>query len=160
MTHPSNTPIYTRAIYADDSALVANLEAQIFADAWDERALLEVFAMMGAGGVGAFCDGVLVGYLLYQISDVAQLLRIGVNSKYRRLGIGEQLMHAWLDNLTQLEHDALGALSHAFLEVDAHNRAAITLYQKFDFETIHIRKNYYKTAHGQTDALIMQKALA
>lgn len=52
-----------------------------------------------------------------------------------------------------------GAPCFAILEVDTTNRAAVELYQKFGFETIHIRKNYYQNTHGHTDALIMQKAL-
>lgn len=154
-----STPIYHRAISTDDGVFVASLEAQIFDDAWDEHALSEIFGMMGAGGIGAFCDGVLIGYLLYQVSDVAQLLRIGTHPSHRRQGVAEQLLHHWLDVIQQKNDAMFGAPCFAILEVDTTNRAAVDLYQKFDFEMIHIRKNYYQNTHGHTDALIMQKAL-
>ena len=43
--------------------------------------------------------------------------------------------------------------STVYLEVSVENQAAIELYEKFGFEKIHTRKNYY----GTEDAYVMER---
>jgi len=42
-----------------------------------------------------------------------------------------------------------------FLEVRASNAAAIAVYQALDFNELGIRRNYYDTATGREDAVMM-----
>ncbi|HBV40592.1 MAG TPA: ribosomal-protein-alanine N-acetyltransferase, partial [Erwinia sp.] len=42
-----------------------------------------------------------------------------------------------------------------WLEVRASNHAAIALYQQLDFNEVSVRRNYYPTAEGKEDAIIM-----
>lgn len=153
-TKNANLPIDTQIASA-----IAHLEAQIFTDAWNQKTIHDMLNNAQIFALIAFCDDMLVGYLLYQISDVAELLRIGTFLTYRRHGIAKQLLTAWLDDIRQWHHPIFATPTHAILEVSASNHIAIALYQKFGFKVIHRRPNYYQSNNISTDALIMQKAI-
>jgi ribosomal-protein-alanine N-acetyltransferase len=46
-----------------------------------------------------------------------------------------------------------------WLEVRASNRPAIALYEQLDFNEVSVRRNYYPTADGKEDAIIMALTL-
>ena len=50
-------------------------------------------------------------------------------------------------------------ISHIFLEVSIKNIPAQKLYQKFNFVQTGIRKNYYQTNDGKTDALCLTREI-
>lgn len=171
-----------RPLCVADSGFVAHIEQAVMADAWDKKALADWLAMPSVGGFGYFGQLpdmplanmplintplaisnkpldinnqslLLVGYLLYQLSDVAEILRIGTACHARRQGIGKQLLGHFLATLPTHIHSVL-------LEVRQDNAPAIALYRLFGFECIHIRQNYYRNGdHSSTHALIMQKIL-
>ncbi|MCR2392783.1 ribosomal-protein-alanine N-acetyltransferase, partial [Salmonella enterica] len=42
-----------------------------------------------------------------------------------------------------------------WLEVRASNQAAIALYEDLGFNEVTVRRNYYPSAHGREDAIVM-----
>ena len=86
------------------------------------------------------------------------LLNIGVNPEFQRQSLASQMLHRML-LISRINH-----AKHMWLEVRESNHAAIKLYQKFDFQQIGLRKNYYKytDASGikiKEHAILMSKQL-
>ncbi len=82
-------------------------------------------------------EKLLMGYVIAtDIADESELLRIAVADRFKRIGVGYQLMKAYKDSLK----------SHCdkyFLEVRASNNGARALYEKLGYKAISTRKNYY-----------------
>ena len=92
--------------------------------------------------------GEIVGFAGIKIIDLeAEVINIVTRKDKRNLGIGSLL----LEKLILASKD-LG-LNEIYLEVNSKNYVAISLYEKFKFEKIGIRKKYY----NGNDAMIMRK---
>ena len=80
------------------------------------------------------------------ILDEGTLEKIVVDPRFRRQGVAEEILRAYL---------RLGQAHLAFLtlEVRESNVAAIGLYEKLGFQVVGRRKNYYREEHE--DALLM-----
>lgn len=143
---------------------VAVLENDLHPDAWQANALFELHyqPFIHFMGLGAYEDKRLVGYLLSQCVDSAELLRLGVATRYQGQGVASLLMTAWLKSIANTQkdkpsQDTAKQTINAILEVQVDNAPAIALYQKFGFCIIHTRKNYYKINGQYFDAYVMQK---
>lgn len=68
----------------------------------------------------------------------------------RQQGVGRYLLNEILNVLD------LSGIKAVFLEVRRSNLAAITLYERAGFATIGMRNDYYETAEGREDALLMR----
>ena len=90
----------------------------------------------------------LLGFALLRCFDDAELIRIAVDTRQRRHGIGERL----LDNL--LQEARAREIHNIFLEVRSSNMPAIRLYEKAGFINAGIRKGYY--SNPTEDAIIMR----
>lgn len=96
-------------------------------------------------------DGDIVGFACLKIIlDEANIMNIVVKKSFRHHGIGSLL----LEHLIDFSKDK--NLSSITLEVNENNLSAIHLYDKFSFDRLGIRKNYY---NGESDAIIMSKKL-
>lgn len=82
--------------------------------------------------------------------DEAEIIDFRVDVSMRRRGVGSVLLGETLNALN------LFGVNTVFLEVRRSNVAAITLYEHAGFATIGSRNNYYETASGREDALLMQ----
>ena len=92
-------------------------------------------------------DGSVLGYgEIGVVLDEGCLERIGVDPQYRRQGIAEAILSAYL---------RFGQAHLAFLtlEVRASNAPAIGLYEKLGFKEVGRRKGYY--SNPKEDALLM-----
>lgn len=141
--------ITVRAATAQDVPALARLERQLFSDAWSESMLSDCLEQTHYSlTVGVRGNGDVVGYLIStHIAGEAELLRIGVDQGQRRQGIGRLLMECFTELCARRE------TPDAFLEVRRSNAGAISLYERFGFETVGKRKNYYH--HPEEDALLM-----
>lgn len=83
------------------------------------------------------------------VLDEATLFNLAVDPAFQRRGLGRTLLQHLIGELEQR-----GVLT-LWLEVRASNRAAIALYQQLDFNEVSVRRNYYPTAEGEEDAIIM-----
>lgn len=90
----------------------------------------------------------VIGFIIAKfMGDTSDLLQIAVNADYLHKGIGyEMLRYVWCKLREQ-------GVESILLEVFSGNKRAIEFYDKFGFETVNIRKNYY--GNGK-DALLMK----
>ena len=94
------------------------------------------------------------GFALGQVmADEAELLTIAVAPADRRRGLGRKLLGTFLSACA-----ARGAAT-VFLEVDAGNAPALSLYHAAGFREAGRRRAYYHAPDGSaTDALILRRA--
>ena len=87
----------------------------------------------------AFSDGVFSGYAgMLCVLDEGQICNVAVCPAFRRMGVGAALMKA------QAETAKIRGLSFMTLEVRAGNLAAQGLYEKYGWEKVGVRKNFYQ----------------
>lgn len=87
----------------------------------------------------ALYDQKVVGYAGCVVAiDEGNITNIAVNTDYRKMGIGEELMKQLRLQM------ASRAVKQIFLEVRESNDVARGLYHKCGYEEIGIRKNFYR----------------
>ena len=142
--------IVVREMEEEDTEKVYIIEESSFTRPWSKKALGESAKRDDTVFVVAQRCGETVGYACAYVSfDEAELVRIATDLKNRRLGIGVALLSGVEERAA-----AKGALS-VVLEVRKSNEAAIGLYQKYGYENLGIRKNFYD--FPKEDAVIMRK---
>lgn len=83
--------------------------------------------------------------------DEVEIYTIAVDELYR----GQKIASNMLEHLINFSREM--KVSKIWLEVSTKNMPAINLYEKFGFEKIRLRKNYYSLTNE--DAYIMLKEL-
>ena len=86
------------------------------------------------------------------VIDEVNIMNIVVKKDKRNLGIGSLLLEAIIQFAKQSNTLMSCNISSITLEVNEKNLPAISLYQKYDFQQVGIRKKYY---NNSDDALIM-----
>ena len=143
-----NNNIIIRAMTHSDVEDVYRIEEDTFSDAWSLESFIYSVSAEYDYSVVAEYDGEILGYAIMMISfDTADIANIAVDIAHRRKGIAEKLMKRLL------EHGNSTGVSQYMLEVRQNNTVAINLYEKFGFEIIGKRKNYY--SNPVEDALVM-----
>lgn len=80
----------------------------------------------------------VVGYVgAALLEDVADIMKIGVQNNYQRLGVASALLKELVVMLKQKK------FIKVMLEVSEKNDKAIAFYEKFGFVKVSVRKNYY-----------------
>ena len=128
-------------------AQVAELEQLCFADPWSEKALE---LLLGDGAYGAVClqEGRVMAYggVLWAPFE-GQITNIATHPDARRCGMGAAV----------LEHLIAVAIEHGCeqlsLEARVSNTPAISLYERYGFEKMGLRRGFYK--HPTEDAYVM-----
>ena len=101
---------------------------------------------------GLLLWNLVIGICVFHVVlDEAQINFFVVNQKYRKKGYGSYLMSYLIKECEKLNINKL------FLEVSSTNLTAKKFYNRFDFSTVGIRRNYYKDG---SDALLKEKKLA
>lgn len=97
----------------------------------------------------------ILGYALFStILDEAELLQIAIDPTEQGRGLAAALLRF------SMEHLAQEGVTRLMLEVRASNQRAIGLYERLGFEQDSVRKNYYPTATGREDALLMSVVIS
>ncbi len=135
-----------RLMSPDDIPAVAALEQRVFADPWSENAFREELATASRRYLVAEEGRAILGYGgLLVVEDDAHIVTLAVEPGTRGQGLGTRLM-------LRLAEEALRAgAAHLTLEVRVSNQPAQSLYRRFGFETVGLRRHYYR----DEDALIM-----
>ncbi len=131
---------------------VMEMEKIAFSDPWPRTAFVEQLKGPYWGAIIAEQDGAIVGYACYLIvADESHLTNIAVDPAWRRKSVAKLL----LDRILQIvaEFDCTLIL----LEVRPSNTEAISFYEKYDFELLYRRPNYYR--RPIEDALVMVRHL-
>lgn len=97
----------------------------------------------------------LVGFYIGEVAGPDHtLMDICVAPAYQRKGLAKALLTDFIAASEQADAENL------FLEVRASNKGAIALYEWAGFSEVGIRKNYYPSASGNEDAILMAMALS
>ena len=136
-----------RPMSRSDIPAVAELESEIYDPPWPPRVFFDELAMENRRYLVA-TDGadLVLGYCgLLIVEEDAHVTTIAVAPKSRGHHLGTRLM------LEMVEAALDADTKHLTLEVRVSNEAAQKLYERFGFEPVGRRKNYYK----DEDALVM-----
>ncbi|HYD97334.1 MAG TPA: ribosomal protein S18-alanine N-acetyltransferase [Noviherbaspirillum sp.] len=97
-------------------------------------------------------DGALSGYFLLMLAvDEAHLLNISVRRDLHGQGVGRMQ----LDKVVEVARDK--GMASILLEVRPSNLRALSVYRKYGFEQIGVRKGYYPAAgNTREDAIVMR----
>jgi len=146
-----------RRMQSEDLPQVFELDRNSFSLPWPERSfrfelennevsrcwVAELLPISGAPLLVAMI-------VVWMIADEVHVATLAVSPEYRRQKIAQRLLaHTLIDAYHS------GANS-SFLEVRRSNQAAITLYQRFGYREVAVRRNYYKD--NQEDAILMDLA--
>ena len=93
----------------------------------------------------------IIGVCVFQkIFCNAELTYLSIHPTFKRKGLGKKLLREIFNQCKSF------AVEKIILEVSEKNVAALNFYHSFGFETIGIRKNYYKDG---SNALLQEKKL-
>ena len=136
-----------RPMSRSDIPAVAELESEIYDQPWSPRVFFDELAMANRRYLVA-TDGadLVLGYCgLLIVEEDAHVTTIAVAPRSRGHHLGTRLMLEMVDAAVDAD------TRHLTLEVRVSNDPAQKLYERFGFEPVGRRKNYYK----DEDALVM-----
>ena len=106
---------------------------------WSKKQWANEFKKEGIKVFGVLLFNSVVGICVFHVVfDEAQINFFVVNQKYREKGFGSYLMNHLIKQCERLN------INRILLEVSHTNVTAEKFYNRFNFSTVGIRKNYYK----------------
>ena len=100
------------------------------------------------GGEPSPSNEYLLGFIgIWLMVGEAHIVTVAVREAYRRMGIGERLLIACMEQAMEYDQEVMT------LEVRASNVGAQRLYDKYNFARVGLRKRYY--TDNNEDAVIM-----
>lgn len=142
-----------------DAAAIAALHEEEFARPWSEDEFDALLAQPAVFGFAAREIGhpgaPMAGFVLArQAADEGEILTLAVARAERGQGLGRDLVEAVMRALYAERATAV------FLEVDAGNAPALSLYLRLGFHQVGVRPTYYRDGEGPpSDALVMRRDL-
>lgn len=134
-----------RKMTENDLPQVLELQRELAFQDWNEKQFLAEIRASYAYCVVYECEGKIQGYAIFHLMGPdSELLSIATRETEQRRGIGSQLLHAGLDQLTASD-------DQCFLEVRDGNVKARAFYEKHGFKLYNVRKKYY--SDGEDAAL-------
>ena len=135
---------------SDHVAQVAQLEKECFHDPWSENSIASELKNPLSLWLVAVDGQQVAGYVGSQsVMGEADMMNIAVSSKFRRMGIAQELVERLVKLLREKDVYSLS------LEVRASNEPAKALYSELGFQQVGRRPNYYR--NPKEDALILRK---
>ena len=118
---------------------------------WTKKQWSNEFKREGVKVFGLLLSNFVIGICAYQVvHDEAQINYFVVNKEFRKKGYGSFLMNYLIGLCEKLN------VNKILLEVSQENNAAQKFYDRFNFSTVGIRRNYYKNG---SNALLKEKQL-
>lgn len=137
-----------REMTMEDAAAVAEMEHQLFSDAWSEKSVLETLEQENTICLTALKAGRIAGYaLVYAAADEAEIARIAVTKELQRQGVARAILQK-LEEICKEKN-----VSKLLLDVRESNTPARTLYESAGFREDGIRQRFYEDP--QEDAILM-----
>lgn len=142
-----------RKMTLDDLDGIMEIEVEAFPVPWPREAYeKELTGNELAYYVVAESEGEIVGYAgLWEVVGEGHITNVAVRKECRGQGISTLLMQALLNRMLELNFYGMT------LEVRVSNVCARSLYEKFGFESVGVRKNYYSD-NGE-DAIVMWRVI-
>ena len=129
---------------------IAELEQLCFNDPWSENSITSELDNKLSCWLVALDKDQVVGYVGSQtVLGETDMMNIAIHPDYRKQGIASALINALIETLKERGSHSL------MLEVRSSNEPAKSLYFKIGFESVGIRRNYYR--NPKEDALILRK---
>ena len=129
------------------------IENRVYPFPWTVGNFRDSFAA-GDSVLGCREDGRLIGYfVLMRVIDEAHLLNISVDQDRQGAGYGLALLRHAVGLATDT------GVTSLLLEVRPSNRRALTIYRRFGFQQIGVRRDYYPAPDGREDALVLRLSL-
>ena len=134
-----------RAMSEDDLVSLFNIEALNTDKGWTTEQFVQAMDC-----THVLCiDRTVVGFFVMVVGgDQSELHNISVHPRYQNRGYGRFLLH---QAICQLD----AAVRQVFLEVRVSNYSAIALYISLGFKEVGIRRDYYPSAFGREDGILM-----
>ena len=133
-----------------DLGQVCDLEKEIFSLPWSRDGFLYSMNSPYEICLAAHLGKTIAGYAVLMISfDEGTISNIAVGEAFRGQGIGERLLKELISRGNEKSAERFT------LEVRVSNEPAISLYRKFGFESVGVRRGFYEKP--REDALIMWK---
>ena len=133
----------------EDLDQVLEIENKAFSRPWNRQyfenelsnnELCQLFVYREGGKVIAYGD-------LWYMFENCDLTKIAVREEYRNRGYGYRMLRHLIKTAKARECEFM------HLEVDVNNEAAISLYNKLNFEIVRTRKKYYENGNDAYDML-------
>ena len=142
--------IRIRALTENDVHVVSKIEEETFSMPWKAEDFLEMVEADYAYYYVAEVDGEIAGCCgIRNIAGEGEITNVVVAEKFRKQGIGKQLMEYMLKEAPKY------GIGDCTLEVRVSNKPAIHLYETLGFRGEGIRPDFYEKP--AEDALIMWK---
>ncbi|MBO8230338.1 ribosomal-protein-alanine N-acetyltransferase [Prochlorococcus marinus str. MU1404] len=142
--------ISIKQIYEKDIDLCCELDSNTIS-LWSKEQWVNEFKKDGVKVFGLALENLIIGICVLQVVlDEAQINYFAVNKKFRNKGLGTSLMNYLIKLCEELN------INRLLLEVSKKNITAERFYNRFDFFTVGVRRNYYKDG---SDALLKEKKL-
>ena len=142
--------ISIKQIFEKDIELCYELDSNTIS-LWSKNQWASELKKEGIQIFGILRSNFVIGICVLQVVlDEAQINYFAVRQKYRKRGLGSYLMN-YLIMLCKKRK-----INKLLLEVSQKNIIAEKFYNKFNFSTVGIRRNYYKDG---SDALLKEKKL-
>lgn len=126
---------------------VYEISKEQFKDSWTKQMFLQELENKFRMGFVAVLNGQVAGFVNFLfLQDEMTILKIATKECFK----GQKIAFNLLDKSLTFAKD--NGVSVVFLEVEDGNNPAIKLYEKFGFEVLKRRKNYYQ---GKIDAIEM-----
>tara|TARA_B100000212_G_C27064962_1_gene401443 strand:- start:9 stop:446 length:438 start_codon:yes stop_codon:yes gene_type:complete len=101
--------------------------------------------------IGIYLNKLILGVCVFhKIYNEVEIRYLSIHPSYKRKGLGKQLIFKIFKKCKNEQ------VNRIFLEVSINNKQALSFYDYIGFETISIRKKYYKDG---SDALLKEKML-
>ncbi|MFZ9819593.1 MAG: ribosomal protein S18-alanine N-acetyltransferase [Methylophilaceae bacterium] len=125
------------------------IESQNKVALWSLKNFQESLTAKDYFKVMRFNDETVAFIIAKVMNHECEILNLGVEISMRKKKLASKLLNNLIDFSKVLN------IKQIFLEVRVSNTAAVNLYDKFKFNEIGYRPNYYITENGREDALIM-----
>lgn len=134
-----------RELTLEDFPEVIRIERETFDEPWP---LAAFDGMFNHPNFGVQLGNQLIGFILYnKVLDEAVITNFAVLKDHRGKGHGEYLLEQSMKTLRDR------GCSRFYLEVRQSNQVAISLYHKYGYQSLGIRKGYYNAP--TEDAVVM-----
>lgn len=142
-----------RSMVEKDIDAIVRLEKQLFTSAWTkDHFRYELSKNPFSNNLVLQKQATIIGYIgFWLLGDQTQITTIGISPNEQGRGYAKVLMDACIK---ATEEQGYAIIT---LEVRVSNTVAINLYQRYGFEVVTTRKNYYQDT--KEDAYLMLKRL-